>query len=404
MFQSSGRFRLRRTYYILIILVTMACSPLTQLRTLTQSQEQQDLATRTTIINENSNLAIEAYNHLSLLPGYRQEMLITWRDGSGALVNQLVTTRYDTMGQSHTLYQLQEDGYHEFYVIDEQTYTFNPPHQGWVNLGSISPIAAYQQEQNLGPAGLWLTDNPFQLLTQLGVIPTQVGQEIIEGRAVIRYELQPIMAEIAEIVGQTSLTAPTNVNGTLWLDNETQAVIKAEIFVYDQESTQPSQTVSLQIHDIGAIEPIVQPSPIIDINAVVAATSTAEAWVAFPIEIIYKGTPIPFEMVPLNVAVVPNSSPSSLQVYLVLRQIPNDLMTDLHIEPFLAQLRQQLTLSIPEENLIVTSSGFELGQYEAASNTLNVSFFFNAALETQNHIELIVAQAGNPLFVPIPVE
>jgi hypothetical protein len=80
----------------------------------------------------------------------------------------------------------------------------------------------------------------------------------------------------------------------------------------------------------------------------------------------------------------------------------------------LGQLREQLTLSIPERNLIVTSNGFRLADSGSQDLTgqdlagqeldLEVFYFFNADLEDFSHIELILSGQGNPLFAPVPVE
>ena len=68
------------------------------------------------------------------------------------------------------------------------------------------------------------------------------------------------------------------------------------------------------------------------------------------------------------------------------------------------QLRQQLTLSIPQRNLIVTSGGFEVADSNAINRSLSVSYFFNADLEDFSHVELILSGQGNPVFVPVSVE
>jgi hypothetical protein len=63
-----------------------------------------------------------------------------------------------------------------------------------------------------------------------------------------------------------------------------------------------------------------------------------------------------------------------------------------------------MTLSLPRDNLIITSGGFRLENSDAKNNRADVLYFFNADLEGFSHAELIISGKGNPLFAPVPVE
>jgi hypothetical protein len=138
--------------------------------------------------------------------------------------------------------------------------------------------------------------------------------------------------------------------------------------------------------------------------AAATATATALVQTVLPAKLNYQGQPVDFEIVPLRVKQVPDSSPRSGEVRLVLRQLPDSLFQEASFEPFLAQLRERLTLSIPERNLIITSSGFRLEERDSKNRTLEVLYFFNADLEDLRYVELILSGQGNPIFAPVPVE
>ena len=191
------------------------------------------------------------------------------------------------------------------------------------------------------------------------------------------------------------------MRGTLWIDDETGALLKSEILLYEGENPQPTQEFVLEISEIGDIAPIEIPSPVIDPVAMVAATATAQAWTILQAVLDYRGQQISFEVIPLQVTQVPDSSPRQAEVQILLRQLPDHLFTEL--EPFLAQLREQLTLSIPKRNLIVTSSGYRLENSHRDDQLVEVVYLFNADLEEFNHAELILSGTGNPQFVPVPV-
>ena len=88
---------------------------------------------------------------------------------------------------------------------------------------------------------------------------------------------------------------------------------------------------------------------------------------------------------------------------ILLRGLPDTVLQAENIDPFLTQLRQQLTFSIPKRNLIVTSSGYQFGSKNLDEKTISVSYFFNADLEDFARVELILRGQGNPQFAPVPV-
>ena len=156
--------------------------------------------------------------------------------------------------------------------------------------------------------------------------------------------------------------------------------------------------------DIGQVEPIAAPAPVIDPMAIVSATATAEAWTVLTVDLNYRDQTLSFELIPLRVTQTPASSPRRAEVQLFLRQLPDFLFRGANLEPFLAQLRHQLTLSLPRRNLVVTSSGFRLDKSDSQNLEAEVIYFFNADLEDFSHAELVIAGKGNPLFAPMPVE
>ena len=160
----------------------------------------------------------------------------------------------------------------------------------------------------------------------------------------------------------------------------------------------------LEVSTIGHVVPITIPAPIVDPIAIDLATATAQVKLALPAKLNYQDQEISFDIVPEHATQTPDSSPRRTEIQLVLRQLPDKLLQEADIEPFLVQLRQQLTLSIPERNLIVTSSGYRLLDWNAEEHVLSVAYYFNADLEDFRHIELVLSGQGNPLFVPVPVE
>ena len=242
----------------------------------------------------------------------------------------------------------------------------------------------------------------MHLLTQFGAAPTESGHERLNNRPATRYRLGYVVTEMAEIFGQELADSPLDLRGTLWVDDETGVLLKSEILLYQGETNLPTQEFVLEISQINDLAPIEVPLPVVDPAAIVAATATAQAWTILDVRLDYRGEQVSFKVIPRQVTQIPNSSPRRAEVQLLLRQLPDNLFGEL--EPFLAQLREQLTLSIPKRNLVVTSSGYRLEISNRDEQIVNVVYLFNADLEEFSHAELIISGVGNPLFSPVPIE
>ena len=91
-------------------------------------------------------------------------------------------------------------------------------------------------------------------------------------------------------------------------------------------------------------------------------------------------------------------------MHIILRQLPAKLFQKATQEPFLAELGQRLSLSIPQRNATAPSNSFRLEQSDADQRTLDILYFFQANLENFSHVELVLSGQGNPAFAPVPVE
>ena len=388
--------QIQKQYVVIAALglwLTLACGPLDRLRTV--NQQPQTTITGAANIRDNSHLAAEAYQKIETLPGYRLEIRHTIRSKTGQPASQTVIKEYDPAGNVYTRSQMDDGSQTESYHIVGQTYRFDPQYDGWINLGTATPA-------DLPPDGEISLTASMQLLTQYGAAPTEAGHEMVNNRPATRYRLDYMVTELAELFGQEPANTPLELRGTLWLDDETGALLKSEILLYQGQADQPAQEFVLEISQIGQIKPIAVPRPVVDSKAIVTATATAEAWNVLNINLVYGDEQLSFEVIPLQVSQVPNSSPRRADMQLILRQLPDKLFREL--EPFLAYLQGQLTLSIPKRNLVITSSGYTLENSNAAEQTLTVTYSFKADLEDFSHVELIIAGVGNPLFAPVPVE
>lgn len=383
----------------LLLLTLLACGPADRLREF--NRQRQALATGAAILDENNDLVAEAYRKMQRLPGYRLESRSIVQDSTGNRTLQLVVSEIDTQGNRHVLTQAGDGGQQEHYLVGDHTYMFEPQYDGWVEASAAGPIAAQPTGEALltGPGS---AGSVVQLLTEFATVPVKSGREKLDDRAATRYKLQYIVPEIAKAFGQDA--AEIDLRGTLWVDDATGALLKSEILLYEGSTSLPAQEYLLEVSEIGLIEPIAVPTPVVDPVAIAAATATAEAWTVLNAELDFRGELIRFELIPVEVRQVPSSSPRSAAMHLVLRQLPPRIFSESEREPFLVQLREQLSLSIPERNLIITSSGFQPASEDAQNQTLDVDYFFNADLETFGYIELIFSQPGNPYFVPVPVE
>jgi hypothetical protein len=114
----------------------------------------------------------------------------------------------------------------------------------------------------------------------------------------------------------------------------------------------------------------------------------------------YQEEEISFELIPLEITPTVDALSGNATIRLLLRRLPEN-MGDL--EPFLAQLQQQLSLSIPERNLVVASSGYQLASGQPTPQQVELLYFFEADLAGFDHAELVFSGVGNPLFAPMPV-
>lgn len=386
----------RKVVLAWLLLVLLACGPLDRLRPVAPQPEATTSAA--TLVRANSQLIARAYQTIETLPGYRLETRHLIRDESGQPSRQVIITKsYDPAGNLYSRSQSDDGSLTELYVVDGRSYRYDPQYAGWVD-NSVTPAAPAE----LQPAGEISLADSMRLLTQFGAVPIQAGHETLNNRAVTRYRLDYVVSDIAQTLGQEPADKPVDLRGALWIDDETGALLKSELLLYEGQADQPRQEFGLEVSDIGQVEPIPAPSPVVDPAALVAATATAQAWTVLTMDLTYRGEQLTFEVIPVRASQVPNSSPRQAEVELILRQLPGSLFRD--AEPFLAQLRPQLTLSIPKRNLVITSSGYRLEKSQAAEQTMTVSYSFNADLEDFSHAELIIAGVGNPQFVPVPVE
>jgi hypothetical protein len=390
-----GQIERHKVAMAALLMVLLACSPLERLRPV--SQQPEATSSGAAVVRANSQLIARAYQTMATLPGYRLETRHLVRDEAGQPGSQvIISTTYDPAGNLYQRRQAPDGSQTELYVVDGRAYRYEPEYAGWLD-GGLTPAA----EPPL--AGEISLIDSMRWLTQFGAVPTPAGHETLNNRSVTRYRLDYVVANLAQTFGQElAAGAAVDLRGVLWIDDETGALLKSEILLYEGQANQPSHEFRLEVSDIGQIEPIVAPSPLVDPAAMIAATATAQAWTVLTTDLTYQGEQVTFEVIPLQANPSPNSSPAQAEVQLILRQLPASLFRD--VEPFLAQLRAQLTLSIPKRNLVVPSSGYRLEKSHVAGQTIEVRYNFNADLEDFSYVELIVAGVGNPQFAPVPVE
>jgi len=372
----------------LLLLMTLACGPLYRLQEFNRQNQDTPTATSPTGKKNELNIA-EAFARTQTLPGYRFEHQHILRDDDGRQTKQVTSGEADSWGNIHLVNQNSEGQPQETYIVDNRGYEFAPEYQGWVN----SPDHAGVDNGNI--KNLTSVKNVIQLTTQAGTVPLQIKQETVLNRQTTRYS-------IADTI--QSNQAQTDLRGTLWVDNETGAIIKSELFLYYNSDSLPAEEFVLTINDIGNVETITAPSPVVDPTAAIAATETAQIQLALPAKMSYRGEIIKFDVIPLQATRMLDLAPRQAEVVLMLNRLPGNLFLEDSPNPFLTQLREQLTLSIPEQNLVVTSAGYQLIDKNPINRTIKVSYTFNADLENQAYVELIIAGPGNPLVVPVPVE
>jgi hypothetical protein len=379
---------------VALLMFILACGPLSQLQTL--NQKGRALATGVAVVGQGDYAAFEAYQKLNQLPGYRLENRAIFRDSAGVRSVFTSLSEHDAQGNIHIV-SLSPDGRQdETFLIAGQTYVFEPKYNGWVNVTGVSG-------QTGQPAGVNQISRSIQLLAQFGAVPTPAGQEPIQGRPATRYKLEYIAAELAQALSNRPATSPVKLQGTLWVDNQTGALLRSELLFYESDARQPSQEFFLEVSDIGAIAAIGPPAPIVNPEAVVAATATAQAWTVQQVNLNYKNTPVAFELIPLEAGQLSADPTPKAQVNIMLRRLPPDFNLNTDLEPFLKFLQQQLSLSIPRQNLVAPSNNFQLESADEQNDTAQAAYFFEVNLGDYNHVELIIANPGNPIFVAVPV-
>jgi hypothetical protein len=370
------------------LLLLLACTPFNRLAELNRSG--QAVATGIAVINQGDFRVLSAYSKLQELPGYRLETQLLLRDQANSAVTITAIRTHDARGNSHTITQQPHQTPLESYFVDGQTYRFNPTYNGWViSTGADAEQSALAEQIMQFPR--WLA--------QFGAVPVAAGPEVVEGRAATRYTLQYLTTKLAAAAGRPTEAATPRLEGTLWVDDETGALIKAEILLFDSsDSRQPNQEFLLTVNDIGQVAVIAAPSPLIDIEGQVAATATAQAWSVLKITLTYQQQPISFDLIPLEVT---PSSPGPARLKLSLRSLPGYILDS--PDDFLVQFQKQLTLSLPQNNTTAVSSGYVVDTIDASRGSIEVRYQFEANLENSEHAELIIAGAGNPIFAPVPV-
>ena len=120
-----------------LLLLGLACGPLNRLQELTQKGRV--LATGVAVMEEGNFLAFEAYEKLQRLPGYRLESRSTFRDRAGNLSTTMTTSDYDSRGNAYIITQTPDGQQQELYFVEGHTYIFDAEHEGWLDLGAVSP-------------------------------------------------------------------------------------------------------------------------------------------------------------------------------------------------------------------------------------------------------------------------
>jgi hypothetical protein len=355
------------------------------------NRSRQILATLETMVEEGDRPALTAYQRLHKLPGYQLEgrHIIRTKDGDET-VNQISTT-YDENGNSHTVRHGAAGQTDESYLVGGRLYYFDPQQQIWVEAENAS-----------GDYGNIDYQFPFHWLGQMGIIPTATGQDTIAQRPATRYSLRSIMSELMGAVGQPDAAPTSRLQGTLWVDEETGALLKSELLLFENGSSQPIQEFALEVVKVGDIAPIEAPSSAASPGAAIAATATAQAWSAVQVTLNLRDQdqPTTFALIPVEIRQL-NPGLASLQI--ILQQLPANVLVSPELDSFLDELEKRLTLSIPQNNLTTASMQYQLEEVDPIQTRLTVRYSFNADLDNFDHVELIITGSGNPIFAPVPV-
>jgi hypothetical protein len=379
-----------RLLTIVGVLLGLACSPLDSVVSFTQ--RRQTLATAEAIVNQGDYLALNAADKLHKLPGYTLEGHHLSRDRDGNSASYQLTITQDAAGNSHTIQQMPTGQRYEMYMVAGSHYYFDPLQQGWVT-----------SEGGSEPANTLQANFPLPWLRQMGAVPMEAGQETIAGRPAIRYNLNFVTPQLLNALDGTITAAPGKTQGTIWVDEETGALLKFEMLFFESNnSTQPEQEFKLEVSQVGGIAEIDAPAPPPASGPLLvpAATATAQARAALQVTVTFQGQPITFSLIPVAVQ---QTSPDSATLQLILQQLPAPLLSEPQLSAFLQMVGAQLTLSIPQKNLTTTSNTFQIEATNPDLAEMQVSFLFNADVLEFEHVELIVSGNGNPIFAPVPV-
>jgi len=374
-------------------LLLLACAPANRLAEL--SRDGRALATSVAIVNQGDLTVLSAYKRLDKLPGYRLESHHITKNGTDIASTVVVISEHDVKGNHHTTTQTPDGQLHEIYQVGGHNYAFSPHYNGWVDTAT-DQAGTYRSAPQI--------NNPHQWLEQFGVIPVETGRETIQARFAIRYKLQDVVTQLAEGTGNAPAGDTSKLRGTLWVDEETGALLKSEILLFEDESRQPVQELLLAVTNIGNIQPILPPSPIANPGQIVSATATAQAWSVLQVTFNFQGQSHNFELVPVNIRQTSTgTNGNSAEMTLILRNLPANLLVEPERERFLTQLGAQLSLSIPKHNLTTNSQNFRLENKDISNQSLEVVYIFDAILEDFRLVEMILASPGNPIFAPVPV-
>jgi hypothetical protein len=384
-------------FVVVLLLVLLACGPVEQLQEL--NHRARVLATGVATIREGNYSALDAYQNLDKLPGYHLESRTILRDGNGNVSTLLLIDKRDPQGNGYTLTQTSAGQQKELYIIEGHSYIYDPRYEGWVDTEAIA-ATGQEDSSSANSAEVVQLGLPLELLAQLGAVPRESGHEFIQGRSATRYELDYVIDQLAKTFAAKPANARAVLQGVIWVDDETGALLRSEILLYENGLEQPRQEVVLEVSQIGNIAPIIAPTPIVNPGAIVSATATAQAWSALQIKLNYQGEPLSFELTPIQIS---QESSLTARMQLLLRQLPPHLLSMTEAEPFLAQLGEQLTLSIPKKNLVVKSNGFQIETIDPENDALTVIYFFETELGDFSHVELILASPGNPVLAAVPV-
>ena len=227
----------------LLSFVVLACGPLDQWQQI--SRQQEAVATSSARLGENNHLIVGAFQKMQALPGYRLESGRVVRDQDGQQTSYTVIDEYDARGNRHARLDTSVDRPGEFFVVDGHTYLYEPQYGGWTDTGTVSPTSLYPDD-----AGISLT-TLTQLLTQIGAVPVKASQDTVNNRPATRYRLRYIMTEIVEALGQELNDPSLDLRGNLWIDDETGALLKLELLLFETDASRPTQEFGRERHRPG---------------------------------------------------------------------------------------------------------------------------------------------------------